>query len=258
MYQEVFFDSVILEVLFLNIKVEFRGEKVIVYTDKKVYEDMLGNISCMIAEGNWKVLEFLDIERGFDKLQAYALCFLDNCFYSKEKLMKINGYMLCNSELELNKNEYKSYKNVSGRMINGKVEMIVSDTYLIQSVTELINLEMIYAVINDIPITKCRNCNRYFVATNAGVYYCDRVFNANRTCKQIGAKKLFNDNLKTDKAFLVYEKTYQATYYRAKVAKTKEEKELLNERLKELKNYRLMYKRGEISEQRFVEILEAK
>ena len=191
----------------MNIKVEFRGEKVIVYTDKNTYEDMLGNISCMIAEGNWKTLTgFLDVQRNFEKLQAYAINFLDNCFYSKEKLAKVNGYMLCDSELELNQKKYISYKNVSGKMIDGKIEMVVSDTYLIQSVTELINLEMMYAVINDIPIIKCRNCNRYFVATNSGVYYCDRLFNSNRTCRQIGAKKLFNDNLKTDKAFCCMKK----------------------------------------------------
>ena len=241
----------------MNIKVEFRGEKVIVYTDKNTYEDMLGNISCMIAEGNWKTLTgFLDVQRNFEKLQAYAINFLDNCFYSKEKLAKVNGYMLCDSELELNQKKYISYKNVSGKMIDGKIEMVVSDTYLIQSVTELINLEMMYAVINDIPIIKCRNCNRYFVATNSGVYYCDRLFNSNRTCRQIGAKKLFNDNLKTDKAFLLYEKTYQATYYRAKTAKTKEEKATLNMRLSELKNWRLMYKRGEIKEKEFLEFVE--
>lgn len=241
----------------MNIKVEFRGENVIVYTDKNVYEDMLGNISCMIAEGNWKTLiGFSDVQRNFEKLQAYALNFLDKCFYSKEKLSKVNGYMLCDNELELNQKKYTSYKNVSGKMVEGKIEMIVSDTYLIQSVTELINLEMMYAVINDTPITKCRNCNRYFVATNSGVYYCDRVFNANRTCRQIGAKKSFNDNLKTDKAFLLYEKAYQATYYRAKVAKTKEEKTALRKRLDELKNLRLMYKRGEISAEKFLERLE--
>lgn len=241
----------------MEIRVEFRGEKVIVYTDKNVYEDRLGNISCMMAEGNWKALTgFLDVQRNFEKLQAYAINFLDKCFYSKEKLAKINGYMLCDSELELNQKKYTSYKNVSGKMIDGKIEMVVSDTYLIQSVTELINLEMMYAVINDIPITKCRNCNRYFVATNSGVYYCDRVFSANRTCRQIGAKKLFNDNLKTDRAFLVYEKTYQATYYRAKVAKTMEEKEALYMRLRDLKNSRLKYKRGEIKAEDFIKILE--
>lgn len=180
----------------------------------------------------------------------------EKCFYSKSRTNKIKGYVLCDSELELHNKKYTVYKNVRSRMPYGK--MIVSDTYQIQSPIDLINLEMLYAVTHDMTITKCKNCGKYFVARNAGTQYCDRVFMAERTCRQLGAKKSFNENLKTDEALLLYEKTYQATYYKTRRANSQKELNALGKRLDKLKNYRLMYKRGEISAEEFLEILEYK
>ena len=238
----------------MNIKVEFLGEKIILYTENDPHEYALGTITCMMAEGEWKaLLNFLDIERNYKKLETYARNFLDKCFYSKSRTNKIKGYVLCDSELELHNKKYTVYKNVSGRMPYGK--MIVSDTYQIQSPIDLINLEMLYAVTHDMTITKCKNCGKYFVARNAGAQYCDRVFMAERTCRQLGAKKSFNENLKLDVALLLYEKTYQATYYKTRKAKSQKELNALGARLDELKNWRVKYKNGEVTEQEFVEFL---
>lgn len=241
----------------MDIKVEFIREKICVHTQKGSCEYPLGGITCMIAAGEWDTLSnFLDIEKNFKRIEKYALEFLDNCFYSKEKLNKINGYILMSSNLELDRKKYTSNKIVSGRMFAGKMDMVVSDIYHINSPIDLINLEMMYSVINDMPINKCKNCNNYFVAGNSSAFYCDRIFKDGKSCKQFAGKKTFTDNLKKDEALLLYEKTYQATYYKAKVAKTAEEKERLSKRLNELKKYRLMYKRGEIKEKTFLEFVE--
>ena len=164
--------------------------------------------------------------------------------------------MLCDSELNLSNKNYISNKKVSGRTIQGKADLVVSDIYLIDSLIDLINLEMMYAVINDMPINKCKNCNKYFVAGNAAALFCDRLYTEDKTCKQFGGKKSFVDKLKKDEALLRYEKVYQATYYRLRKAETQAEIDVLNKRLQDLKNWRVKYKNGEIKEKPFVEFVE--
>lgn len=241
----------------MEIKVEFFESRIKISNGNTVYDDMLGNVTCLIAEQEWDaVLEFLDIQRGLDKYSAYAKKLLDKCFAGKEHADKIKGYILCDSEFDLNAKKYTVCKTVCSKKLDGRTEMSVSDIYQIQSVTELINLEVMYAVVNDIAITKCKNCGKYFVANTAGGQYCERLLSSGRTCKQNGAKTLFYQNLKNDEALLLYEKTYQATYYKAKKSTFPEEKIELENKLELLKIYRVKYKRGELSADQFKKFLE--
>ena len=115
---------------------------------------------------------------------------------------------------------------------------------------------MMYAVTNDMPINKCRNCNKYFVAGNAAALFCDRLYTEDRTCKQFGGKKSFVDKLKKDESLLRYEKVYQVTYYRLRKAKSKDEIDALNKRLQDLTTWRVKYKNEEVKEKSFMEFVE--
>ena len=80
----------------MNLQVEFVGEKIIIHTERKKVEYQLGTITCMLYAGEWdELLQFLDAQKNYKKLEKYATNFLDKCFYSREKISKINGYMLC-------------------------------------------------------------------------------------------------------------------------------------------------------------------
>lgn len=241
----------------MNLRVEFTGEKITIHTEKKMVAYQLGTITCMISAGEWdELLQLLGAEKDYKKVEEYATNFLDKCFYSREKISKINGYMLCDSDLNLSNKNYISNKKVSGRMFQRKADLVVSDIYLIDSLFDLINLEIMYAVINDMPINKCKNCNKYFVAGNAAALFCDRIYTEDKTCKQFGGKKSFVDKLKKDEALLRYEKVYQATYYRLRKAESQDEIDALNKRLQDLKNWRVKYKNGGIPELEFVDFLE--
>lgn len=240
----------------MEIKVDITGNQIKIMNGDESVRYPLGSISCMFAEGEWHtLLSFLDIERNLKKLEAYANNFLEKCFYSTDILKKINGYMLCDAELNLSSRKYTSNKIISGRMTDGKEEMIVTDIYNISSPIDLINLEMMYAVIEDVTITKCKNCGKYFVAGKVGAQYCDRIYSDNRTCKQIGAKKFYNENLNENEALKLYEKVYQATYYKLRKAKSKEERMPIHERILELKLHRQLYKNDLITEEDFVKFL---
>ena len=75
----------------MNLRVEFIGEKIIIHAEKKIVEYQLGTITCMISASEWdEPLQFLDAEKDYEKIEKYATNFLDKCFYSREKILKIN------------------------------------------------------------------------------------------------------------------------------------------------------------------------
>lgn len=78
--------------------------------------------------------------------------------------------------------------------------------YIINSVTEYINI-FFYAFISSNPIVSvCNNCDKLFVPkTKKLTLYCDRVTNEHATCKQIGAKNKHNDKIEEDPVLKAYQ-----------------------------------------------------
>lgn len=78
--------------------------------------------------------------------------------------------------------------------------------YIINSVTEYINI-LFYAFVSNNPIVSvCNNCDRLFVPkTKKLTLYCDRTTNEHTTCKQIGAKNKHNDKIETDPVLKAYQ-----------------------------------------------------
>lgn len=58
-------------------------------------------------------------------------------------------------------------------------------------------------------LKKCKNCGKYFLTINSAVIYCDNVFEDNKTCREIGASKVFTKNLEKDEAYNLYRKVYK-------------------------------------------------
>lgn len=78
--------------------------------------------------------------------------------------------------------------------------------YIINSVTEYINI-LFYAFVSNNPIVSvCNNCDRLFVPkTKKLTLYCDRATDEHTTCKQIGAKSKHNDKIETDPVLKAYQ-----------------------------------------------------
>lgn len=77
--------------------------------------------------------------------------------------------------------------------------------YIINSVTEYINI-LFYTFVNSNPIVSiCQNCDKLFVPkTKKLTLYCDRTTNEHTTCKQIGAKNKHNDKIEEDPVLKKY------------------------------------------------------
>ena len=78
--------------------------------------------------------------------------------------------------------------------------------YIINSVTEYINI-LFYAFVSNNPIVSvCNNCDRLFIPkTKKLTLYCDRTTNEHTTCKQIGARNKHNDKIETDPVLKAYQ-----------------------------------------------------
>lgn len=70
---------------------------------------------------------------------------------------------------------------------------------------------VLYFVENNIPIKICKNCGKYFIPENrVSSVYCNRIFENNKTCKEVGANNAYNEKLKKDEVNLLYRKTLSA------------------------------------------------
>lgn len=81
--------------------------------------------------------------------------------------------------------------------------------YEINNFYNLLFLELYFILQEKTYLKKCKNCGKYFLTTNSAVIYCDNVFEDNKTCREIGANKVFTKNLEKDEAYNLYRKIYK-------------------------------------------------
>ncbi|GEM_PF-4886123 len=63
-------------------------------------------------------------------------------------------------------------------------------------------------ILNDITVKKCGLCKQYFIPTHKSQKYCDRIYQSNKTCKDIGYSKKIEDDI-----FLkLYRKAYKTKH----------------------------------------------
>ncbi len=83
--------------------------------------------------------------------------------------------------------------------------------FAIQSLEELLYLELMEMIKRGIRVKRCALCDRYFVlADKRRRDYCDRLYDSKRTCRQIGAKQKFNQSVEDD----IYLQQFQTIYNR--------------------------------------------
>ena len=87
--------------------------------------------------------------------------------------------------------------------------------FAIQSLEEMLYLELMEMVKRGIRIKRCGLCHRYFVlADKRKRDFCDRVYENGRTCKQIGAKKRFGKTVGDDAVLQEFYRIYNRMYSR--------------------------------------------
>lgn len=85
----------------------------------------------------------------------------------------------------------------------------IQEIYEIDNFYNLLFLELYFILQEKTYLKKCKNCGKYFLTTNSAVIYCDNVFADKKTCREIGASKVFTKNLEKDEAYNLYRKVYK-------------------------------------------------
>lgn len=85
----------------------------------------------------------------------------------------------------------------------------IQEIYEIDNFYNLLFLELYFILLERTYLKKCKNCGKYFLTTNSAVIYCNNVYEANKTCREIGASKVFSKNLEKDEAYGLYRKVYK-------------------------------------------------
>lgn len=171
-------------------------------------------------------------QKEFESYKRQIIDILEYCVFYKKKeledltpLEKLNLFINTNNIEEypiLKHNEFKKEIRINkdtSRMKEKEMIQIIRDRdnnrYVIQEIYNIDNfynllfLELYFILQGKTYLKKCKNCGKYFLTTNSAVIYCDNVFEDNKTCREIGASKVFTKNLEKDEAYNLYRKVYK-------------------------------------------------
>ena len=134
-------------------------------------------------------------------------------FYSTKNVEEYNilKYNQFNKVIKINKDiskktEKEIIKDLKDRENN---RYGIQEIYEIDNFYNLLFLELYFILQEKTYLKKCKNCGKYFLTTNSAVIYCDNVFVDKKTCREIGASKVFTKNLEKDEAYNLYRKVYK-------------------------------------------------
>ncbi|MCL2083012.1 MAG: DUF6076 domain-containing protein [Oscillospiraceae bacterium] len=91
------------------------------------------------------------------------------------------------------------------------------ESYTLDGLGSFLYIDLFKGIqLNHIP-KKCSNCGKYFLLTS-GKYsdYCERPLPADKgkTCRDVGARKKYDEKCKTDPVWLTFNRAYKAHYAR--------------------------------------------
>ncbi len=114
-----------------------------------------------------------------------------------------------------------AYESVPVDTPAGK-QNVLCQTITYKSIGSFLYQELMNGLLSGMPPKRCKNCGKFFLLQN-GYYtdYCDRIAPGEtlKTCRDVGARKRFDEKVKQDPVWLAYQRAYKAHY--ARVTKKK-------------------------------------
>ena len=122
-------------------------------------------------------------------------------FLEYDKSIKSSNFKTPEALAKYIKNECKKNQNFH----------IKSYLYSFNSLMSAYYFCVLYFIENNIPIKICKNCRKYFIPENRiSSIYCNKIFENNKTCREVGAINAYNEKLKKDEVNLLYRRTLSA------------------------------------------------
>ncbi len=134
------------------------------------------------------------------------LIFLKSNPIENYPILKYNEF---NKKIVLNKSISSLKENELLELFKNENRYGFQEIFEIDNFYNLLFLELYFILQEKTYIKKCKNCGKYFLTTNTAVIYCDNVYADDRTCREIGASKVYIKNLENDEAYSLYRKIYK-------------------------------------------------
>lgn len=127
-------------------------------------------------------------------------------------------------------NFHEDYNDASPDMIEAVINAvnyakkaaptIAYDEYYVDSLYQLLYLEVLSMMRMGTSIRKCKHCGVYFVSTDKKKAYCDRVKEGEaEPCSIIGPQRLYQMKIKSDYPLKIYNRAYKTRHARIKYKK---------------------------------------
>lgn len=128
---------------------------------------------------------------------------------------------------------------------NNNIEKLINfKRYEIKDFIELLNINIDYYFQNDFFVNKCKNCGKFFIpVSRIDEKYCNNISlqNNQKTCRELGAKKIYRDKLNSD---IIKKAHYNISqYFRMKIKRAKTDKEK-EKTIKVFDKYKIDYKKN--------------
>jgi hypothetical protein len=122
---------------------------------------------------------------------------------------------------------YNDCDNLSIEMLNALNDAVdyakiistakVYEEYAINSLQQLLYLEILSMIRAKTKIRRCKHCGLYFVVPNRKVAYCNRIANGEeKPCSEVGRQKSYEAKLTTDYPLKIYNRAYKTRHARIK------------------------------------------
>ena len=92
----------------------------------------------------------------------------------------------------------------------------IYEEYEINSIYQLLYLEIVSMINSDTMIRKCKNCGKYFVITNRKIAYCDRIDESGSYCSAVGSKRSFQKKMEQEEELKIYNRAYKTHHARVR------------------------------------------
>ena len=124
---------------------------------------------------------------------------------------------LLNSDRQQLSDELKTYMDAEISAAKDENTATLFEEYHVNTLYELIQLQMWLLSKGETIIKRCRHCGRLFVAEKPSVDYCSRIMEGEtEPCNIVGPKKAFSKRLEEDHTLKTYNRVYKTIYTRMK------------------------------------------
>ena len=192
-------------------------EKIEFCFDKDYYPEVLGSYTPVQRYALY--CEIKDIPADYSSTSEYRL----NRYAPPEVMMKYFSGSLAAPESEQLKEFRKKYSLDENYRVNPSPQKLSIVTE-VRSLYDMLSYEFFKMLESDMTVKKCRNCGRYFVVRgNYNAEYCDRpVEGSVRTCRAVGAEKIYKEKISSEDAWRLYKKYYKRYFARIRAGTIKD------------------------------------